>query len=216
MNKHFAEPPHKIIEAALHYAANGHTVFPAPPGEKKSHKSKKYSGGVNWGATSDEAQIRRDFTQFPDANIGLPTGSGDGFFVVEADTLQGHNVDGIASLAALQEKYGPLPATRVARSPSGSMHYYFKNPLGVVVKNSASEIAPGVDVRGEGGMVIAPPSVKPGKGMYEWFHWLPIAEAPAWLVDLCKLRPRKKKNSAHAGAEPLKSGTILGGHQGDS
>jgi hypothetical protein len=162
-------PPLTMIEAALFYAERGHTVFPVPPGEKKSHKSKKHptSNGHNWGATSDAAEIRKDFLHWSGANIGLPTGRDAGFFVIEADTLEGHGVDGIASLAALQERHGTFPPTRVARSPSGSLHHYFKYPEGVMIKNSASEIAPGVDVRGENGMVIAPPSYKPGKGHYK-------------------------------------------------
>jgi P4 family phage/plasmid primase-like protien len=195
------QPPTSVSEAALFYANLGHTVFPAPVGEKKSHKSKKHSNGANWGATADPAEIQNDFIRWPDANIGLPTGAGTGFFVVEADTLAGHDVDGIAALAALQEKHGALPPTRVARSPSGSEHYYFKIPEGVTIKNSASEIAPGVDVRGEGGMVIAPPSVKPGRGEYVWVNWQPIAEAPPWLVDLCKSEPRKKLNGVGTSAE---------------
>lgn len=194
-----AIPPLTVPEAAIFYAEHGHTVFPAPPGEKKSHKSKKHSNGVNWGATSDPALIRQDFViKWPGANIGLPTGSSTGFFVVEADTLAGHDVDGVANLAALQAQHGPLPPTRTARSPSGSTHYYFKNPPGVVIKNSASLVAPGVDVRGEGGMVIAPPSIKPGKGQYEWTNWCEISEAPDWLIELAKEKPRQNTAGVRA------------------
>jgi AAA domain/Bifunctional DNA primase/polymerase, N-terminal/Primase C terminal 2 (PriCT-2) len=177
-----------MLEAALFYAKkNGTHVFPAPPGEKKSYKSKKYSQGRNWGATRDPEEIKRDFKHWPKANLALPTGSENGFFVVEADTLEGHQVDGIASLKALEAKHGKLPPTRIAESPSGSEHYYFKYPTDCTIKNSASEIADGVDVRGEGGMVIAPPSIKPGVGVYKWLNQLPIAEAPQWLIDLCKV-----------------------------
>jgi len=173
------------LDAALRYATElDFIVFPAPIGKKKSHKSAKFSNGVNWGATSDPAQICRDFKKWPDANVGIPTGTENGFFVVEADTKEGHNVDGITNLQALIDAHEPLPETRRACSPSGSIHYYFRFPDGVKIKNSASELAPGVDVRGEGGMVVAPPSVKPGVGSYEWLNEADIADAPQWLLDL--------------------------------
>jgi hypothetical protein len=75
----------------------------------------------------------------------------------------------------LEAKHGSLPATLEAESPSGSIHRYYKHP-GFKIKNSGSGIAPGVDVRGDGGQVVAPPSVKPGKGAYKWRNDLPIAD----------------------------------------
>ena len=70
--------------------------------------------------------------------------------VVEHLTKEGHDVDGIASLKALEEQHGKLPQTRMAMSPSGSLHYYFRHPGGeVYVKSIANELAPGVDVKGE-------------------------------------------------------------------
>jgi hypothetical protein len=74
--------------------------------------------------------------------------------VLEADSVKGHGVDGIANLKALIDANGPLPETRMAHSPSGSVHYFFTHPHKGLVRNSASTLAPGVDVRGEGGMVI--------------------------------------------------------------
>jgi len=176
-------PDEPIVEHAVYYATcNGWSVFPAPPGTKKSHKSAEHSGGRPWGATTDVDELRRDFKKWPDANVGVVTGAVSGIFVVETDTKEGHDVDGTASLAALEAANGTLPATLQAISPSGSVHYYFKHP-GFKIKNSASEVAPGVDVRGDGGMVIATPSVRPGKGVYSWRNNLPIADAPKWLLD---------------------------------
>jgi hypothetical protein len=182
-----AHEPH-CLAAALAYAAKGWRIFPAPRGEKKSHKSGAKHGGVRWGATNDPEQIKRDFAKWPDANIGLPTGADNGFWVLEVDTAKGHpklgEIDGLASLLTLTEQHGDLPPTRQAESPSGSRHYYFKCPPDIVVHNSASEVAPGIDVRGEGGMVIAPPSEKPGVGAYRWIYEDPIADAPDWLLAL--------------------------------
>jgi hypothetical protein len=156
MKPWFYSPPPRLA-AALKYAADGDGwyIFPAPPGEKKSYKSAKYSG-FKWGITKDEKQIRKDFGKWPDANIGIPTGEENGFFVIEADTVKGHGVDGLASIKELEAEHGPLPKTRMAVSPSGSVHRYYKHP-GFKIWSSDSFIAPGVDIKGDGGMVIAPP-----------------------------------------------------------
>ena len=179
-------PDEPIVEHAEFYASNnGWHVFPVPIGTKKSHKSADRSGGRPWGATTDAAEIRRDFKRWPDATVGIVTGAVSGVFVVEADTKEGHDVDGIASLAALEAEHGALPLTRQAVSPSGSVHYYFNHPGSEFkIKNSTSKVAPGVDVRGDGGMVVAPPSIKPGKGAYRWRNeFTPIADCPQWLLD---------------------------------
>jgi putative DNA primase/helicase len=173
----------RCLHAALAYARNW-KVFPAPRGEKKSHKSAKRSGGINWGATKDPNQIHRDFEQWPLANVGVPTGIDNDIWVMEVDTKEGHGVDGVASLRSLIEQHGELPKTLTAESPSGSLHFYFKWPAVVVVGNSTSKIAPGIDVRGEGGMVIAPPSVKPPVGCYSWTSNVEPVEAPRWLLEL--------------------------------
>src|SRR5215470_15023377 len=152
---------HTMLAAALTLARCGLASFPADlrNGGKKSYASAQYSNGAAWGKTRDPAQIRYYFRKWPDANLGLPTGADNGFWVLEPDTLKGHGVDGIASLRALEAKHGKLPDTLMAESPSGSPHYYFNWPKGlpegVEIRNSASVIAPGIDVRGEGGMVIA-------------------------------------------------------------
>jgi hypothetical protein len=178
--------PDTILAAALAYAARGWFVFPARPGEKKSYKSAEHSDGRKWGKTKDVKEIERDWKRWPDANVGIVTGPESGFWVVEADTKEGHGVDGIASLAALEQQHGALPPTLMAESPSGTSHLYFSWPTGgVKIINSASTIGPGIDVRGEGGMVIAPPSVKKD-GSYRWINDLPVAEAPAWLIEAAR------------------------------
>lgn len=174
-----------MTDHALAYAARGWFVFPAEfdGPNKKSHKAAKYSNGRAWGATTNAVQIQRDFKRWPDA-IGIVTGPKSGIFVVEADTPDGHNVDGIASLRALEAKHGALPESLMAITPSGSLHYYFKWPAGATIKSSTSKIGTGVDVLGGGGMVVAPPSIRPGKGAYRWLNANAIADAPQWLIEL--------------------------------
>ena len=133
-----------ILDAALAYATvRLWLVFPVPPGTKRSYKSARHSDGRKWGATRDEAEIRADWARWPAANVGVVTGIGSGIFVLEADTPLGHAIDGHASIAILEARFGPLPATLMGRSPSGSTHWYFCHPGGpgreIKIKNSASE-----------------------------------------------------------------------------
>jgi hypothetical protein len=180
------------VTTALRYAARGVAVFPVPPDSKKSYKSADHSDGRKWGATSDPAEVRRDFTRWPNARIGIPTGIVNKIVVVETDTEagHGHGVDGQAALAQLEVEHGALPETRTAISPSGSVHRYFRHPgAGIKIKTTASVIGTAIDVRGDGGMVIAPPSVNLDGRRYRWINKLPIAAMPTWLIELTRDKP---------------------------
>lgn len=177
-----------ILQHALHYAAHGWLVFPAPIGTKKSH-IKARDGQERWGATRDPDVLRQYWQTWPNANIGIPTGVTSGTWVLDIDTPEGHDADGFASLNAILMRHGPLPETLTAESPSGSQHLYFNYPSDYDVRNSDSVIGPGLDVRGEGGMVIAPPSVKPDGSAYRWVNNLPAADAPGWLLEMVKHVP---------------------------
>jgi hypothetical protein len=180
----------RILAAALGYAALGLAVFPAPPDSKKSYKSAEHSGGRKWGATSDPAEVRRDFTRWPNARIGIRTGISNRIIVIETDTMTGHGIDGAVSLAQLEAKHGLLPETRMACSPSDSLHRYFRHPgPNIKIKTTASEIGTGIDVRGDGGMVIAPPSVNLDGRRYRWINKLPVAAMPVWLIELTRDKP---------------------------
>jgi hypothetical protein len=178
----------EMLEVAIAYAKRGLWIFPARvgPGEKKSYKSLKYSNGRRWGMTRDPDEITADFRHWPKANIGIPTGPINDLFVLDIDTIAGgHKSDGFASLAALEQQHGPLPETTTAESPSGSRHFYFAWPPTGIIKLSEGKLGPGIDVRGEGGMVIVPPSIKPGAGSYKWIKKCDkLASAPPWLLDL--------------------------------
>ncbi len=191
-----------IAKSATEYAARGWHVFPVPPGEKKSYKSEKHCGGQKWGATTDQGVIARDWQKWPSANVGIVTGPKSGFFVIEADTPQGHKTDGVSNLFSLIDANGTLPETVEALSPTGSWHLYFKWPEGINIRNSAGQVAPGVDVRADGGMVLGVPSVRPGFDQrYRWKNppgLFELAECPDWLLKLV-LKPEKEK------AEPRQS-----------
>jgi hypothetical protein len=180
-----------ILTAALDYAGRGRAVFPARPDQKSSYKSAEYSDGRKWGMTRDPAEIRTDFTRWPKARIGIPTGAINRIVVIEIDTMPGHGVDGAIALAELEAEHGPLPDTLAACSPSGSVHRYFRHPGAVVkIRTTASELGRGIDVRGDGGMIIAPPSVNLDARAYCWINRNPIAAMPAWLIELTRDKPR--------------------------
>jgi hypothetical protein len=206
MNAHDRTPKNKtILDQALYLASRGWAVFPAPAGSKKSHASKN-TNGANWGATSDPDQIRRYWQRWPDANLGFPTGVHADFFVVEADTVKGHGVDGIENLKRLETQNGKIPTTVEAVSPSGSRHFYFLYPRGVRVKNSENKIAAGIDVRGDGGMVIAPPSLR-GNGVYSWINSpedTKFVECPNWLLTMILNTQTPKKTERPHTPTPFK------------
>jgi RecA-family ATPase len=186
---------------ALRYAGLSWFVFPAPStGEKKSHKSAEHSPtGRRWGATNDLEEIKRDFKQWPDACVGIPAGlnNGNPFFVIEADTKEGHGKDGLASFQALEARHGKLPETLTGESPSGSIHRYYKHPGGYILSKALNGV-PGVDIKADGGMVIAPPSIRPGVGEYKWLNWgTDIADAPDWLIKLVRENDAAKDYQKH-------------------
>jgi Bifunctional DNA primase/polymerase, N-terminal/Family of unknown function (DUF5906) len=191
-----------IRDAAIAYATERRWhVFPVPPGTKKSctKRDRDDPDDKRWGATISKTIICRYWEKYPKANVGIACGESH-IFVVETDTPQGHDVDGEASLRELEAKHGALPETRTAVSPSGSKHFYFKAPKGRKVWNSESEIGRGIDVRGEGGMVLAPPSVKPGVGTYRWLNDMDPADAPEWLLALVT-KPAKESRPKRVRAD---------------
>jgi hypothetical protein len=123
-------------------------------------------------ATRDPETIRRAFARA--AMIGIPTGEESGFFVLDLDVKNGAR--GLEWLAAHESR---LPQTRRHSTRSGGIHLLFAMPAGRAIRNSASRVGPGVDVRGTGGYIIAPPSIG-----YDVVDASTIAPAPAWLLDL--------------------------------
>lgn len=186
-------PRQTAAEAAQEYARRGWHVFPAPPGRKQSYLAAADHDGRRWGASDDPETVAANFRAFPSANVGIATQE-SGLVVLDLDRKDER--DGIVWLAGMIEKHGPLPDTIEAGTPSGGRHLYFRAPAGVEIKTCEGEVAPGVDVRAWGGMVIAPPSAKPGAA--EPYHWrnppglFDLAEAPEWLLALLPRRDQRK------------------------
>jgi len=166
-----------IASNAIALANLGFAVFPVRPGRKEPALR-------DWQAlaTTDPAEISRLFRGGLSFNIGVATGGRSGGFVLDIDRKA---VDGLATLAELEDRHGALPETWAVESPSGGSHLWFANPAGRRVGNRAG-FAPALDIRGEGGFVVAPPSVVGGLS-YRWSRHpsqQALAEAPPWLLDL--------------------------------
>jgi hypothetical protein len=133
-------------------------------------------------ASRDTHQIRQWWSQMPDANIGIATGEVSGFFAFDIDPAHG----GDEELRALERQHGELPVTVRQLTGGGGEHVLFRHVLGL--RNSAGKLGPGLDIRADGGYIVAAPSLHPNRRRYAWSvdgHPLevPIAEAPPWLIE---------------------------------
>jgi hypothetical protein len=110
-------------------------------------------------------------------NIGIATGAVSGIDVIDVDPR--HN--GHRTLAELEARYGALPLTRRARSGGGGPHIYLRHTAGL--RSNSGRLGSGIDVKSDGGYVIAPPSLHASGVRYEWTSVGPIAPAPTWLAE---------------------------------
>jgi Bifunctional DNA primase/polymerase, N-terminal/AAA domain len=132
-------------------------------------------------ASSDPDTIRSMFDMPGATAIGVPTGQASGFVVIDPDVK--HGARGMEWYDAHRHL---LPKTRTHRTQTGGLHLLFQPPPDIEIRNSQSRIASGVDVRGEGGYVIFPPT--PG---YTVEDDAEPAEMPEWLAKACQ-RPEPR------------------------
>ncbi|RVJ23443.1 bifunctional DNA primase/polymerase [Sinorhizobium medicae] len=159
------------MKAALSYASHGFRLFPVRPGSKKP-----YVRGWQSAATMDEAQIREWWKSWPDAMVGLPTGAANDLFVVDEDVRP--YCDGRMAW----ENLHIADRTPLVETPSGGIHRYYKFNSSawsgtdkLELCNTASRIGPCIDTRGDGGYVVAPPSMNADGRCYQWTNGLDIA-----------------------------------------
>ena len=176
-----AVPDHDpALTAALEYAARGWRVLPIKPGTK--HPPIK---AWQEAATTDAETIANWFTHlYRDHGVGIATGAASGVWVLDVDDWE--------ALANLEGEHGRLPATYSVTTGSGGIHQYYAVPDGQTITN-ANQLPRGIDVRGEGGQVVAPPSMHPESGQaYTQEHSSPdtLAQAPAWLLELVRAPER--------------------------
>lgn len=171
--------PSTITAAALDASERGWSVIPLRPRDKRPLLAWEEYQRRRAGAD----EIRGWFARWPDANLGVVTGSTSGVVVLDVDA--GHG--GSESIARLESEHEPLPPTIAVVTGGGGRHVYFA-PGGAALHNRAG-IAPGLDFRGEGGYVVVPPSIHPSGNRYVWAPGagprdVPLALIPGWLKDL--------------------------------
>ena len=162
-----------FADAALRYAELGYRVFPCCPGRKEPATAR---GCLD--AADDAARVERRAADGPAYNVGIATA---GLLVVD--------VDGADNPWPGPERAMDLLAAPQQRTPRGGRHYFFRPAAGVRYRNSAGRVAPNVDVRGDGGDVLAAPS-RVGDAAYAWTPGLALEvrpedlpKPPAWLAD---------------------------------
>ncbi|MET4041865.1 hypothetical protein ABIC03_003556 [Bradyrhizobium sp. RT6a] len=184
------------LETALSFANDGVPVFPCNPENKKPLTANGFKD-----ATIDKDKISAWWTKHPNAMIGVPTGAKSRVWVLDIDLKPG--ADGAASLAALESVHGKLPVTKIVRTPSGGLHIYFNHVDGI---GTRVNVEPAIDVRGEGGYVIAPGSIRSDGCFYELESDAKVTNAPEWLVKrvarplLTLKRNVASSNSAYSSA----------------
>jgi hypothetical protein len=165
-----------VHEAALRYAELGYPVFPCSSGDKVPGTEHGFHD-----ASTDPDQIDRWWTQRPSANVGIPT---DGLLVVDVDAEA-------TWLHGRLEWELDLAEGAFSRTPSGGRHFIFRQPDGKAWNSSQGQIAPHVDIRANGGYIVAPPSAIPGGKTYYWVPGNELAVPreqlslpPEWLIEI--------------------------------
>lgn len=164
------------LEAALGYLKRGWAVVPA--GERAKRPIVTWQKFQHEVPTHD--QVTRWWERWPRANLAVVTGEISGIVVVDIDPKHG----GTESLAEMEARHGSLPETVESVTGGGGRHIYFACP-GREVRNRAG-LAPGIDMRGDGGCIIVPPSVHPSGKRYRWKPGhapgqVDLASLPVWL-----------------------------------
>lgn len=173
--------PTTTLQHALGYAARGLRVLPIIPGHKRPPM-----GAWQDAATTDPDTITAWFTGlYRDHGVGIATGRESGIFALDVDQYD--------SYRDLERAHQPLPDTLTNLTGSGGMHLVYRYPTGRTIRNSAStKLGPGLDIRGDGGQIVAPPTIHPNGTAYEWDAGQgdDIVDAPDWLLDLICDEPR--------------------------
>lgn len=163
------QPPNAKLAAALYHQAQGRSIIPAGADKIPLIKWKQYTTEV-----ASAEQIMKWWSMFPNANPAMVTGAISKLVVLDFDIKHGRT-----------SKEFDIPETARAKSGSGGEHFYFNYPGVHIVKESAI-FGPGVDIQGDNGLIILPPSVNEFGGTYEWISDLEngVADMPEWLSDI--------------------------------
>ena len=194
------------VQFAFLYAERGFRVFPVfeavPPRgcscrrtechDKGKHPRTKH--GFNDG-TTDDVIIWRWWEKWPSASVGIATGLESGIVVLDIDPARG----GWESIEMLEEAIGEIPKNVLVFTGGGGVHLYLQHPGGSIP--SSNNLLPGLDIRGDGGFVVAPPSIHESGQKYEWPA--PPSVFPSMPVKLVELiRVAGTLSPSDGGADP--------------
>lgn len=152
--------PSPLGRAAEEYAAAGWYVFPLKPRDKTPMTERGFKN-----ASNKPEIVRQWWAKTPNANIGLDCGR-SGFVVIDLDKRA--DADGLVEWEHFTSQHKLAPRTATSLTGGGGRHLLFKTLEGVKIKNSASRLAPGIDVRADGGYIVLPPSIHPSGKPYAW------------------------------------------------
>jgi len=228
------EPSDSLPDAAFRYASLGFRVIPlnsAVKGICSCHHgdtcgaSGKHPRVRKWQeqATTDVSQVAVWWRRWPSSNIGLTMGGEARLVALDIDGLKGRN-----SLETLEKQHEQLPPTLTSRSGrmDGGEHRLFRVPdnFDITAISNKVSVAPGLDVRTEGGQIVVAPSVHASGNRYEWTQRLPAAPMPRWLYTLMapprqrRIQPPSAQGDAHryvVGAMRLTTNRILAAPEGE-
>ena len=151
-------------------------------------------------ASGDIEEVAKMFQYRDDLNIAIRTGEVSGFFALDIDDRKGGNI----SIDKLQSVYGSLPPTPVSITGNGG-HLFFNYP-GVKTPSRSDVFGdqyPGIDIRADGGYIIAPPSMHSSGRQYKFYHDCPndAPNAPAWVLEIILKKTKKE-------IKPLKNDSL--------
>jgi hypothetical protein len=172
-------PDSDPLIVALDYLEKGWSVIPIEPRGKKPL--------VDWKPFQTRRPPKDELREWfrRDANVGIVTGSVSGLIVLDIDPRHG----GDATLQGLVNKYGDLPVTVGSKTGGGGRHIFLAHPgKGIKIASKAAVLGPGIDIRADGGYVVAPPSLHASGNAYEWEpqrspNDVKVAPAPSWLLS---------------------------------
>jgi hypothetical protein len=218
-----------LKEAALRYADNGWMVFPlygivngrcecglacGSPG-----KHPRVSNGL-YAASLDQEQVARWWDKWPAANIGVRTGRESGILVLDLDNKRSVDLgngeligEGAHSLRVESIRSGSLPDTLTSLTGSGGTHLIYTYPTESMTETSSysnrTGILPSVDIRGDGGYIVVPPSLHQSGQRYQWVNegQSPTSLPSTWQ-ELCQ---RQTPTSFQLSLEPEQGLTVREG-----
>jgi len=186
------------VQYALAYVGKGWPVLPLHSVTENGHctcgistcgnHAGKHPRIKDWltQATTDEKQIQAWWAKWPNANIGILTGKASGILAVDIDPRNG----GAVELQKLKDEYGDMPHTPTVSTGGDGLHYYLQMPdFEVTTMCGDHALRDGVEIRSDGGMVVAPPGHHASGGIYQWLVTpaeADLAEVPSWIEALLR------------------------------